>query len=200
MPDAEQPRHLRPALQALLALLDDAAIPGIVVGGLAVGVHAQPRMTQDVDALVLSDVAQTEAFLEAAAKHGFECRRSDPLTMARRARMVLLRHAPSGVSVDIALGCMPFDEEAVKNAVRRKIAGVPTPIPTRDDLIIMKAVAHRPLDLADIDMILTVHPPASLRRVRGRVRQYADVLHDPEIVADLEKVLSRHKRRKPKGA
>ena len=203
MPEAEAPRHLRPALEALLALFKDAGVPGIVVGGLAVGVHAQPRTTQDVDALILFDMAELDGFLETAAKHGLEYRRPDGPVLARQNRVLVLRHVPSGVPIDIALGCMPFDEEAVNNAVRRDIAGVSTPIPTPDDLVIMKAVAHRPIDGGDIDMLLTVHPPADLRRIRRWVKQYADLLHDPEIVTDLEKVLKRHKgarRSKPKGA
>jgi predicted nucleotidyltransferase len=203
VPEAEQSRHLRPALEAILALLKDTRVPGVVIGGLAVGIHAKPRMTHDVDILTIFDVTGLESFLAVAARHGFECRRPDPATTARRDRMVLLRHAPSGVSVDIALGCMPFDVEAVGNAVRHEIAGVPAPITTADDLIVMKAVAHRPIDTADLDMILTVRPPDNLRRIRRWVKQYADLLHDPEMVANLERVLKRHKgagRPKPKGA
>lgn len=203
MPDtSSSPPHLRPALEALLTLLGNTGVPGAVIGGLAVGVHAQPRTTQDVDVLTLFDLAGLDRFLKAAAEHGFEFRRPDVPAVARENRVVLLRHVPSGVSVDIALGCMPFDREAVNNAVRHEIAGVSAPTATSDDLIIMKAVAHRPIDTGDIDMLLSMRPPADLRRIRRWVKQYAELLHDDEIVAVLEKVLKRHvgtKRNKPKG-
>lgn len=202
MPEAESNLHLRPALRAVLDLLRENGTPGAVIGGLAVSAHAQPRMTRDVDVLTLLRFEGLDAFLSVARKHGFESRHADPSRLAREVRMVLLRHAPSGVTVDISLGCTPFDEEAVRNAVHRQIAGIPTPIVTPEDLIITKAVAHRPIDAGDIDMVLTAHPEANVRRVRRIVKDYAALLEDPEVVADLEKILARHKRakrRKPKG-
>ena len=202
MPEARGPGHLRPALEALATLLGQSGVPGAVVGGLAVGIHAQPRMTQDVDALVLLDAEELDNLLAVAARQGFEFRRSDGLKLARQSRILVFRHAPSGVPVDIALGCMPFDKEAVDGAILRNIAGISIPVVAPDDLLIMKAVAHRPIDGADIDALLAVRPPANLRRIRLWVQQYADVLHDPSIVTDLEKLLKRHRRakHKPKGA
>jgi hypothetical protein len=43
------------------------------------------------------------------------------------------------------------------------LGGVRVPLPIPEDLIVMKAVAHRPQDLADIESILVAHPKLNLR-------------------------------------
>ena len=68
---------------------------------------------------------------------------------------------------------------------------VEVPLPLPEDLIIMKAVAHRPQDLADIEAILAAHPKLNLRRVRRWLREFAAALSMPEILNDLEALLSR---------
>jgi hypothetical protein len=55
---------------------------------------------------------------------------------------------------------------------------VPRPLP--ENLIIMKAVAHRPQDLADIEAILVANLKLNLRRVRHWVREFAAALEMPE--------------------
>ena len=69
---------------------------------------------------------------------------------ARRNRVVLLRHEASGIGVDVSLGMLPFEEEAVAHGAVQRIGDVDLRLPTVEDLIILKAVANRPKDLLDI--------------------------------------------------
>jgi predicted nucleotidyltransferase len=48
-------------------------------------------------------------------------------------------------------------------------------VATPEDLIITKAVASRPKDLADIELILEVHSDLNLERVRHWVHEFATV-------------------------
>ncbi len=133
-------------------------VPGLVIGGLAVALLGRARVTRDVDALVLLAEERWPAFLEAGIAFGFLPRQPDVLAFARKARVLLLRHQPTGIDVDVALGCLPFEEEAVARATAVRVAGVSVPLPTPEDLIIMKAVAHRDRDLLDIEGLLAAHP------------------------------------------
>lgn len=59
------------------------------------------------------------------------------------------------------------------------------PLPTPEDLIIMKAVAHRPQDLADIRALVAAHPGLDQERVSRHVREFAEVLEMPELWEDI---------------
>src|SRR5437870_784185 len=78
--------------------------------------------------------------------------------------------------VDISLGILPFEEEAVARSRVLSAAGASVRVPTPEDLVIMKAVAHRAKDFEDIRTILEVHPKIDRKRVEYWVRQFADAL------------------------
>jgi hypothetical protein len=172
---------------------------GLVIGGLAVALLGRPRVTRDVDALILLAEKLWPAFIEAGSKFGFVPRQTDTLAFAHEARVLLLRHQPSGIDVDVALGSLPFEEEVVARATLARVAGVSVPLPTPEDLVIMKAIAHRERDLLDIEGLVAAHPNLDVRRIRRWVQTFADTLEMPELYEDLEKRLPRHppkKRRK----
>jgi hypothetical protein len=177
------------ALTDLVKWLEAASVPGVVIGGVAASLLGRPRLTHDVDALVMADETRWQELVERGAAFGFQPRLSDALAFAARARVLLMRHVPSGVDVDVTFGTLRFEEEAVAHRTVVTVAGVPLPLPTPEDLIIMKAVAHRPRDLSDIEAILDAHPNLDLERVRRWVREFARAAGMPEIWSDLQRAL-----------
>ena len=175
----------------LVAWWKATGVRGMLIGGAAVSLVGRPRVTRDIDALVLVDEGRWKAFLAAGEGFKFVPRVNEALAFARRARTLLVRHKPSVIDVDISLGALPFEKEAVSRAVLVDAGGLQVPVPTAEDLIIMKAVAQRPRDLADVEGILDAQPKLDLRRVRRWVRQFASALERPDIVADLERLIAK---------
>lgn len=199
MPEPTDLTPLLAVLRDLVAWFKAGEVPGAVIGGMAASLLGRPRLTRDVDALVLVDEGHWADFLTAGAGYGFIPRRNDTLAFARETRVFLLRHQETGIDVDIVFGSLPFEKEAVAQATRVDLGGVRVPLPLPEDLIIMKAVAHRPQDLADIEAILAAHPKVNLRRVRRWVREFASALSMPEILNDLEALLSQQQKRTEKN-
>ena len=126
------------ALRDLVAWLQDAPTQGTVIGGVAASLLGRPRLTRDIDALVLLDESEWEAFLAKGARFGFVPRLADAVAFAHQARVLLVRHDASGIDLDIAFGALPFEEEAVARTVWHEVAGVRIPLPLPEDLVIMK--------------------------------------------------------------
>jgi predicted nucleotidyltransferase len=102
---------------------------------------------------------------------------------AEARQVLLLRHPPSGVDVDISLAWLPFELEAIAAAERVDIAGVSTPVARAEDLLIYKAVAFRPQDQQDIERLLTLfRGRVDLARVRRILREFAEAIDEPERV------------------
>lgn len=185
------PNVLAEALGDLVAWLESERIPQAVIGGVAVALLAQPRVTQDIDAVIWLDTDGLESFLTTGVAYGFAPRISDAADFARMRRVILLQHQPTGVTVDLSCGALPFEEELIARARTLKVGPLKLRIASPEDLIVMKAVAHRPRDIADIEAILNVVPQLDLARVRYWVKQFADALEMPELIEDLEKLLRR---------
>ena len=178
MPEPVELAPLLIVLRDLVAWLKAKEVQGVVIGGLAASILGRPRLTRDVDVLVLADEDHWGVFLAAGANHGFFPRRADALAFAQETRVLLVRHEPSGIDADIVFGSLPFEKEAITRAEWVELGGVRIPLPLPEDLIIMKAVAHRPRDLDDIAAILMAHPKLNFRRVRRWVREFSAVLGD----------------------
>jgi predicted nucleotidyltransferase len=185
---------LKAPLGDLLQWLASSRIPHVLIGGVAVGFVARPRATVDIDGIVWVDDAQWPQLIVAAGEHGFSPREADPIEFIRQTRMLLLTHDGSGVHVDLSLGALPFERAAIARRQMVRIEGLEIPVPAPADLIVMKAIAHRPQDLADIDAILKAHPSVDMAAIESTVRAFAEVLEQPELVEDLQRVVRGSRR------
>lgn len=181
------------ALQALMTWFEHQQIPYTVIGGVAVSLTTEPRVTQDIDSLVWLDYERWPDFLESGAQYGFVPRLSDALDFARQRRVLLLKHSPSNINIDISFGATPFESELIERGQERDVGTFRVKAPTPEDLIIMKAVAMRSKDILDIERILDLHSNLDFDRIRYWVGEFAAVLEMPEILDSLEQMLARRK-------
>ena len=155
------------------------------MGGLAVVLHGHKRYTQDVDALVWDLDERLESLLGVLEKKGFRPASPNQVAVARSARILHLL-ATDGTEVDIFLGFLPFEREAVDRAVTMSLAGGESVrVTSVEDVIIMKLIASRKRDRSDIVALLDLYPGINLDRVRSIVSDYADALDDPKLLDSL---------------
>jgi predicted nucleotidyltransferase len=187
------------ALRDLTQWLDAERAPYVLVGGVSVSLIAQPRATQDIDLTVWIEQERWENFLRAGESFGFAPRLDDALAFASASRVLLLRHRQSGVSVDLAFGSLEFEREMITRAATFEIAGLKLKLPTPEDLIITKAVAQRPKDIADIESVLAACESLDIDRVRRLTAEFAAALDAPEISDNLERLLHHHRLTDDRG-
>lgn len=180
------------ALRDLVRCLEATGVDGMLIGGWAVSLAGHPRFTKDLDASVAGPGLETQALLALTREHGFLPRRPDAAEFAQRHYILLLEHAATGVPVDLSLAFTPFELEALSRAVRVTAAGIQTPIPTVDDLIVLKAVAGREKDWQDIlELVELRGAELDCAHIRYWVSLYAEALERPELVSELDKLLPR---------
>jgi len=183
--------HLRDTIADVMQWIAAEQLEAAVIGGVAAGLHGKPRLTEDVDMVVLD--ADAEALIASGKRYGFEPRFDDALEFSHRTRVLLMRHR-SGVDVDLSLGMLPFEREIIERAQTVDAVGLHIDIATPEDLIIMKALARRPQDIADIAGIIEVQEHLDIERIRRWVREFSAILEMPEILDDLEALLRRRTR------
>jgi hypothetical protein len=92
--------------------------------------------------------------------------------------------------MDISLGIMPFEEEVIeRSSVHEFDEALQLRLPTPEDLIIMKAVAHRPIDLEDIRTLALKYTNLDLNCVKLWITDFADILEAPELWNQIEQIL-----------
>ena len=163
----------------------------MVVGGVAASVLGRPRFTRDIDALVILPESDWQTALEDAAKFGIVPRIGQALEFARRSRVLLMRHAASGIDLDIILGGLPFETSAVESSRPYDVGGVSVKLPRVEDLLVMKAIARRPKDLEDIRGLLAAHPDADTGAARQWIREFATAASMPDMLEEFDQLLEQ---------
>jgi len=184
-------KPLLSGLEALVNFLSDSNVKNVIIGGIAASLLGRPRFTADIDGLILLPEENLTDFLKEAKNYGLSPRTSNVLEFAKNNRVILLKHRASGINIDLSLGLLPFEIEAIKRSRTYKTGGLRFSLPTPEDLIIMKAVAHRPIDLEDIRSILEVRPKLDFQRIIRCVKEFARILEMPELFNDLRNLLPK---------
>lgn len=122
------------------------------IGGLAVLHWGEPRLTRDIDLTLLTGFGREEEFVDELLER-FAGRFDGARRFALENRTLLLTTA-DGFPIDIALGALPFEEDAVRRAGDVECAaGILLRLCSPEDLIVMKAFAGRTEDWRDIEGI-----------------------------------------------
>ncbi|MBI4603383.1 MAG: hypothetical protein HY721_15635 [Planctomycetes bacterium] len=138
---------------ALQSRLERAGIPSMVVGGLAVGVWGEPRLTRDVDVKVLRRREDAARLLQALGPD-YKPLAQDAKASLEQVGFAFLRD-PLGTRIDILLAETSFDESALARAVLRELEpGKAARVCSAEDLVIYKLISDRPRDRADAESVV----------------------------------------------
>jgi predicted nucleotidyltransferase len=183
---------LRSAVQAVAGALSALPVPGMLIGGIAVISRGVPRLTRDVDITIAGGRIGVDDLIDRLREHGLAVRIDDAAAFAAANQVLLLRHEPSGVDVDLSLAWLPFELEALNAADVLDVAGIRVAVARAEDLVVYKAVAFRPQDQQDIERLLVLHGPGmDLTRVRRLVAEFAAALDEPERQDAFEQIVRR---------
>lgn len=155
---------------------------GALIGGIAFGLTVIARATRDVDALILVNLDEPEAVWKAASELGFSLRESNSLQIARQTRFLRLIYNPTKVEVDFQVGIWQFDYEVIERSQTRKLEGVDVKVIRPEDLVIMKAVAGRPQDLADIDRTFEIRADLDKTHIKNSLLEFREFVERPETI------------------
>ena len=191
------PVPLLHALAAVSEWLDAGPTPGAIVGGVAASILGRPRLTEDVDVLVLLEREGWSSFLAAGEAFGFFPRVDDALGFAEESRVLLVSHRPSGTPIDLVLGALALEEEIVRGATKIEVAGVAVSLPTPESIVVMKAIAQRARDVADVEGILETRDHLDIDWIRAWLTEFDRALGRTDLLAEFERTVARTRRHAP---
>ena len=181
----------RSALAALSDALKNMDRPAMLIGGLAVIARGVPRLTIDIDAVIHAEGLDLDRLWKVLRDSELEARVGDAVEIAAERMVLLLQHRPSRVAVDLSLGWMLFEREAMQRATTVDLDGVPFPVATPEDLVVLKAVAWRDVDRLDItELVVRHHGEMDFARMRRTLTQFFEILEVPERLEDFDRLVS----------
>jgi hypothetical protein len=145
-------------LARLARALDEHGIAYMVIGGQAVLLYAEPRLTRDIDVTLGLPVAQLPKLLDVVGAIGLKLRVRDAQDFVRQTMVLPCEEAASGIRVDFILSSSTYETEALSRVNRVPVGDALVRYASVEDLIIHKLVAGRPRDVEDVRSVLLKHP------------------------------------------
>ncbi|MBI2083811.1 MAG: hypothetical protein HYT76_09655 [Deltaproteobacteria bacterium] len=128
--------------------LSRSGIRSAAIGGLAVAIWGDPRLTRDVDLKILLKREEAHSLVK-LLKPTYLCLSDDPEKTLREVGFLFIRES-DGPRIDLLLADTSFDEKAIQRARSIKIeANLSLTVCTAEDLIIYKMISTRARDRED---------------------------------------------------
>jgi hypothetical protein len=142
-------------LAKLARALDGARIPYMVVGGQAVLVHGEPRLTRDIDVTLGVDNSAFARVLALGGSIGLSPSVPDVERFVQKTNVLPLSDESASIRVDLIFSFTPYEAQAIGRAISHRVLDISVRFATAEDLIVHKLVAGRPRDLEDVRGILS---------------------------------------------
>ncbi len=156
---------LEELLRRIAAALDQGALPYMIIGGQAVLLYGEPRLTKDIDITLGAGLERLNDVLSAVQSAALTPL-VDAETFTRQTMVLPCSDAESGMRVDFILSFSPFEQAAIARARPVRIGSAVLCFASLEDLIIHKIIAGRARDLEDVKGVLLKNSAADLSYIR----------------------------------
>ncbi|MDO9301873.1 MAG: nucleotidyltransferase [Anaerolineales bacterium] len=174
------------SMQSVIDFLNEHNIPYMLIGGLAISIWGEMRVTHDVDFKVSVDMPLAD--FRKLVLERFPARPTN-IPPHKLSPHVIHIWASPDVAADILVSIFDYEREAIKRAVHTEVLGVPTRVCTAEDFIIHKVTANRDKDWLDVESILIrQRGKLDVQYIRNWLTQFAEALENPEMLAHFEKL------------
>lgn len=159
---------LHRAFDALVSVLTEHHVRYAIIGGLAMIQHSRIRTTDDIDALLTLPQITMPAFFESLRQRGFDLDLEVSIRELRDHGLTTIQF--ENVLIDLMRPLLPAYVHILDRALESQILGHKVRISSAEGLIVMKLIASRPTDDADIhDLLAAYAGQLDLGYVRGEL-------------------------------
>ncbi len=145
-------------LERIALGLEQRQIPYMVIGGQAVLIYGEPRLTRDIDVTLGVGPERLADLLAFAEASGWRVLIEGSTEFVQRTMVLPLADPGSGIRIDFIFSYSPYEQQALERVRRVQVGKAAVRFAAAEDLIVHKIVAGRPRDLEDVRSVLLKNP------------------------------------------
>ena len=177
-------------LANLALALDGQDIPYMIIGGQAVLLYGEPRLTRDIDVTLGASVDALPKIIGISKKLDLEPLVADISNFVKQTMVLPTRDGATGIRVDFIFSFTPYERQAIKRAKRVSVKKTVVKFASPEDVVIHKIFAGRARDLDDIRSILLKNPSINLSYIEKWLAEFDKSLPDKEFLKKFKEILN----------
>ncbi|HXF69773.1 MAG TPA: nucleotidyl transferase AbiEii/AbiGii toxin family protein [Thermoflexus sp.] len=182
-------------LSKLARALDAEGLPYMIIGGQAVLLYGEPRVTRDIDVTLAATPEDLDPIRHVIQKLGLRPLITEIESFVRKTWVLPTLDEETGLRVDFIFSWTSYERLAIARARTIPIAGYPVRFAAPEDVIIHKALAGRPRDWEDIRSILRKQTLDS-EEIRRWLRAFSEAL-GRDLLSPFEQIYAEESEGKP---
>ena len=152
-------------------------IPYMVIGGQAVLLYGEPRLTKDIDITLgigieglkeVNSIIIQKLNLKALVDENF----------VQNTMVLLAMDEKTGIRVDFIFSFSLYEKQAIKKAPDIKFGSTVVKFASLEDLVIHKIIAGRAIDIEDIRSIILKNPDYDTKYIKRWLQEFDKSLNE----------------------
>jgi len=173
-------------------ILGKNKVPYMVIGGQALLLYGDPRLTKDVDITLGIGINHLDNILELAEEIGLSPLPEDVFPFVRKTMVLPVMDKPSGIRVDFIFSFTPYEKQAIERGNIVEIGNAKINFASVSDLIIHKIFAGRPRDLEDIENIILKSDNIEIDYIKKWLRKFDVSFKEGNYLKTFESILKEN--------
>jgi hypothetical protein len=144
----------------------------MIIGGQAVLLYGEPRMTKDIDITLGVNFDRLDDLLSIVNELSLETLPEDIPSFVQKTMVLPVLERNTGIRVDFIFSFTPYETQAIGRARKVILSGQEVCFASPEDLILHKIFAGRPRDLEDVRILILKNPGIDVAYIRRWLREF----------------------------
>ncbi len=171
--------------------LERQNIPYMLIGGQAVLLYGEPRLTRDIDITLGVDVDKLQNIISIVGNLALKILPENTENFVRETMVLPVIHEATGIRIDFIFSLSPYERQAIAKAKKVRMLDRDVCFASPEDVIIHKIVAGRPRDMEDIRGILLKVPDIDITYVRQWLNDFSNASGEDDIKERFEEIIEK---------
>lgn len=162
----------REILSKIGSCLQRHNLPYMIIGGQAVLLYGEPRLTKDIDITLGVNTDHLDAVAGIVAELGLKPIPENMVQFVKQTMVLPALDESSGIRVDFIFSFTPYEDQAIKRARKIIILNQEVSFASPEDVIIHKVFAGRLRDIEDARSIILKNPDIDVEYIRKWLSEF----------------------------
>lgn len=179
--------ELKELIKNVAKALNKKGIEYMIIGGQAVLIYGEPRLTRDIDITLGINVDRYKEIEEIIRELNLKIIPENYLDFLKKTMVLPVIDEESGIRVDFIFSFSEYERQALKRINKIKIDDTEVCYASVEDLIIHKIISGRERDIEDIKTVLLKNKNVDGKYILKWLLEFEKVLNE-KLVERFEKI------------